>query len=118
MLIITETTFLEWAEKLHPFFKLLKTDTEINITQDLVDTFDMVNKALDDACELALKQPLPGKQLILMSDVSFRSASYAVMIEDDPQQKINSKRKTFAPIAFDSTIVSPAQHKMSIFYSK
>ena len=48
------------TEKLHPFFKLLKTDTPINITQDLVDTFELVNKALDDACELAIKQPLPG----------------------------------------------------------
>ena len=105
------------AEKLHPFYKLLKTDTPINITQDLEDTFELVNKALDDACELALKQPLPGKQLVLMTDASFRSAGYALMIEDDPQQKINSKRKTFAPIAFGSKIFSPAQLKMSI-YSK
>ena len=105
------------AEKLHPFYKLLKTDTSINITQDLVDTFELVNKALDDACELSLKQPLPGKQLVLMTDASFRSAGYALMIEDDPQQKIQSKRKTFAPIAFGSKIFSPAQLKMSI-YSK
>ena len=105
------------AEKLQPFYKLLKTDTAINITQDLIDTFDLINKALDDACELALKQPLPGKQLVLMTDASFRSAGYALMMEDDPQQKMNSKRKTFAPIAFGSKIFSPAQLKMSI-YSK
>ena len=67
----------------------------------------MVNKALDDACELSLKQPLPGKQLVLMTDASFRSAGYALMIEDDPQQKINSKRKTFAPIAFGSKDILP-----------
>ena len=52
-----------------------------------------------------------------MTDASFRSAGYFLMIEDDPQQKINSKRKTFAPIAFGSKIFSPAQLKMSI-YSK
>ena len=102
------------AEKLHPFYKLLKTDTSINITQDLVDTFELVNKALDGACELSLKQPLPGKQLVLMTDASFRSAGYALMIEDDPQHKIQSKRKTFAPIAFGSKIFSPAQLKMLI----
>ena len=105
------------AEKLQPFYKLLKTDVAINITQDLIDTFELVNKALDDACELALKQPLPGKQLVLMTDASFRSAGYALMMEDDPQQKLSSKRKTFAPIAFGSKIFSPAQLKMSI-YSK
>ena len=69
----------------------------INITSELKETFDSVNKALSDACELALKQPIPGKQLVLMTDASFRSAGYALMIEDNPDQKIQSKRKTYAP---------------------
>ena len=47
--------------------------------------------------QLALKQPIPGKQLVLMTDASFRSAGYALMIEDNPDQKIQSKRKTYAP---------------------
>ena len=52
-----------------------------------------------------------------MTDASFRSAGYALMIEDNPDQKIQSKRKTYAPVAFGSKIFSPAQLKMSI-YSK
>ena len=76
-----------------------------------------MNKTLSDACELALKQHIPGKQLVLMTDASFRSAGYALMIEDNPDQKIQSKRKTYAPVAFGSKIFSPAQLKMSI-YSK
>ena len=52
-----------------------------------------------------------------MTDTSFRSAGYALMIEHNPDQKIQSKRKTFAPVAFGSKLVSPAQLKMSI-YSK
>ena len=39
------------------------------------------------------------------------------MIEDNPDQKIQSKRKTYAPVAFGSKILTPAQLKMSI-YSK
>ena len=105
------------AEKLNPFYKLLKTEVPINITSDLKETFDSVNTALSKACELALKQPIPGKQLVLMTDASFRSAGYALMIEDNPDQKIQSKRKTYAPVAFGSKIFSPAQLKMSI-YSK
>ena len=70
----------------------------INITSELKETFDSVNKALSDACELALKQPIPGKQLVLMTDASFRSAGYALMIEDNPDQKIQSKRKTHARV--------------------
>ena len=105
------------AEELNPFYKLLKTEVPINITSELKETFDSVNKALSDACELALKQTIPGKQLVLMTDASFRSAGYALMIEDNPDQKIQSKRKTHAPVAFGSKIISPAQLKMSI-YSK
>ena len=81
------------------------------------ETFDSVSKALSDASQLALKQPIPGKQLVLMTDASFRSAGYALMIEDNPDRKIQSKRKTYAPVAFGSKVVSPAQLKMSI-YSK
>ena len=105
------------AEKLNPFYKLLKTEVPINITSELKEKFDSVNKALSDACELALKQPIPGKQLVPMTDASFRSAGYALMIEDNPDQKIQSKRKTYAPVAFGSKIFYPAQFKMSI-YSK
>ena len=105
------------AEKLNPFYKLLKMEVPINITSELKETFDSVNTALSDACELALKRPIPGKQLVLMTDASFRSAGYALMIEDNPHQKIQSKRKTYAPVAFGSKIFSPAQLKMSI-YSK
>ena len=105
------------AEKLNPFYKLLKAEVPINITSELKETFDSVNKALSDACQLALKQPIPGKQLVLMTDASFRSAGYALMIEDNPDQKIPSERKTNAPVAFGSKVFSPAQLKMSI-YSK
>ena len=105
------------VEKLNPFYKLLKTEVPINITSELKETFDSVNKALSDACELALKQPIQGKRLHLMTDASSRSAGYALMIEDNPDQKIQSKRKTYAHVAFGSEIFSLAQLKLSI-YSK
>ena len=86
------------AEKLNLIYKLLKTDVPTNITLELKETFDSVNKALSDACELALKQPIPGKQLVLMTGASCRSAGYALMIEGNPdQKKKQSKRKTYAP---------------------
>ena len=103
------------AEKPNPFYKLLKTAVPINITSELKETFDSVNKAFSDAWELALKQPIPGKQLNLMTDASFRSAGYSLMVEDKPDQKIQSKRKTYAPVAFGSKISSPAQPKMSLY---
>ena len=102
-------------EKLNPFYKLLKTEVPNKITSELKETVVSVNKALSDACELALKKPIPDKQLVLMTDASFRSAGYALMIEDNPDQKIQSKRKTYAPVAFGSKFFSTAQLKMSIY---
>ena len=95
------------AEKLNLFYKLLKAEVPINITSELKETFDSVKKALSDACQLALKQPIPGKQLVLMTDASFRSAGYALLIENNPDQKIQSKTETYAPVAFGSKVFSP-----------
>ena len=64
-----------------------------------------------------MKQPIPGKQLVMLTDASFSSAGYALMIEDNPDQKNLSKRKTYALVAFGSKLFSPAQLKLSI-YSK
>ena len=104
--------------KLNPFYKLLKTEFPINITSELKEAFDSINKAPSDARELSLKQPIPGKQLVLKANASFRSAGSALIIEDNPDQKIQSKRKTYASVAFGSKIFSPAQLKMSIYSKK
>ena len=50
-----------------------------------------------------------------MTDASFQAAGYAVLIEDDPNQKYTSTRKFYAPIAYGSKIYSPSQTKMSIY---
>ena len=102
------------AGELNLFCKLPKTEMPINITSELKELVDSVKKALSEACELALKQPNPGKQLVLMTDTSFRSAGYALKSEDNPDQKKQSKRKTYATVSFASKFFSPAQLKMSI----
>ena len=97
------------AEKLNPFYKLLKAEVPINNTSELKETFDSVNKALSDACELALKQPIPGKQLFLMTDASFRSAVSCLLVD---LRKINTLieddySNTNHPV---STLSDAAQH--------
>ena len=106
------------AERLTPFFQLLKstdTKTKIPITSDIMKEFREINEDLDRCCQLALRQPLPGKQLVLMTDASFQAAGYAVLVEVDPNQKYTSTRKTYAPIAYGSKTYSPSQIKMSIY---
>ena len=103
------------AEKFNPLYKLLKKEVPIIVTPYLKETFDPLHKTLSDACQIALKQPIPGKQLVLMTDASFRTAGYALKINDNPDQKIQSKRKRYAPVAFGSKNFSLAELKMSIY---
>ena len=103
------------SEKLIGMYELLKEDSKIRISEELVDNFEEINASLAEACGLALRQPIAGKQYVLMTDASFRASGYALMIEENDERKLLSKRKTFAPVAFRSRVFSPAQLKMSIY---
>ena len=120
-------TTLHWVRKLHRpsiprlsekllcFYELLKIDKQIKVTEDLLDNYKVINAALAEACRLALKQPITGRQYVLMTDASFRASGYALMMEEDNEKKLNSKKKTFTPVAFGSKVFSQAQLKMSIY---
>ena len=82
------------AEKLNRCQKLLKAEIPIKMTSELKETFDSVNKALNVARHFALKQPIPGKQLVLMTYARFKSTGFTLMIEGHPDQQVQSKRKT------------------------
>ena len=103
------------AEMLHPFYNLLKSEVPININSEQKKTFDSLNKALSDACEPSLKQRIPGKQVVLMTHTSCSSAGYILKIRESQGQKIQSKRKIYAPLVFDSKTLSNAQLKMFIY---
>ena len=109
------------AEGLNPFFQLLKTTdakAKLPITPDILKEIREIKEAIDRCCQLALRQPLPGKQLVLMTDASFQAASYAVLVEHDLNQKYTSTRKTYAPVAYGSTTYAPSQLKISIYAKK
>ena len=52
-----------------------------------------------------------------MTDANFQAAGYAVLVEDDPNQKHASTRTTYAAKAYSSKTYTQSQIKMSI-YSK
>ena len=77
--------------------------------------FNGIDRDSDRYSQLALKQPLPNTQLVLMTDASFMAAGYAILTEDYPNQKFTSVRKSFAPIAYGSKTFTSSQLKMSIY---
>ena len=102
------------SEKLAPFFQLLKKDEKVLVTTELVEQFNDIKKDLDRCSQLALKQPLPNRQLVPMTDASFTAAGYAILTEDDPNQKYTSVKESYAPIAYGSKTFTSSQLKMSI----
>ena len=76
---------------------MLKCDEKVLVSKELVEQFEDINRALDRCCELALKQPLPNKQLALMTDASFTATGYAILIEDEPSQKFTYTTKILYP---------------------
>ena len=90
-------------------YELLKADAKITISEELVNDFKAINKSLAEACGLALRQPVAGKQYVLVTNASFRAYGYAIMKGENDDEKLLSKRKTFP------TGASPSQLKMSIY---
>ena len=80
-----------------------------------MNDFRDVSDVLDKLCQIALRQPLPNKQLILMTDASFRMAGYAFRTEDDPKQFIKSALKTYTPEAYASKTFTVSQTTMSTY---
>ena len=83
---------------------------KILVTPDLMEKFTAINKALVRCCELALKQPLPNKQLAQTTDTSFSAAGYAVLIEE-----IYINEESICPSSLWIQTFSPTQLKMSIY---
>ena len=102
------------SERFSPFFKLLEETSKLYVPTTLVEAFTNLNKLLENSCQLVLKQPLNNKQLVVVSDASYTAAGYAIMIEDAPNQKLQPKRKTYAPVVFGSKSFNSTQTKMSI----
>ena len=85
------------------------------MTSELIEQFNEINRDLDRCSQLALRQPLPNRQVVLMTDASFTAAGYAILTEDFPNQKFTSVKKSYAPIAYGSKTFIPSQLKMSIY---
>ena len=58
------------SEKLIGLYELIKADAKITISEELVETFEQINASIAEASGLALRQPVDGKQCVLMTDES------------------------------------------------
>ena len=105
----------ELAEKLLPFYRLLKKDTNFVIEEEHQVMLEKLTNDLRTACDLSLRLPKVDQQYVIMADASFYAAGYVLMLEDYTTNDDNQELKTYASVSFGSRILYPNQLKFSIY---
>ena len=95
---------IAYIHRLLGFHELLEAEKQIQVTKELLDNYKAINAALAGLCGLALKQTIAGRQYVLMTDASFRASGNTLMIEEDNEKKLNSKRKFWHQSLSDHSI--------------
>ena len=103
------------AHKLLPFYQLILKNEKFKISDEHKLAFDSLKDALRKCIDRTLKQPLAGKQYVMLTDASKYAAGFVLMIEDKVITKKGKEIKQFAPVAFGSKKFEPAQLRLSIF---
>ena len=74
-------------------YDLLNADAKITISEELVIDLKAINANIAEACGLAPRQPVAGKQYVHITDASFEASGYARMIEDNDDKNYYLKGK-------------------------
>ena len=90
---------------------------QLTLSSELVQQSNEINVGLDKCSQPAFKQPLPTKQLLLMTDASFTAAGYATLTEGDPNLKVFQKILRFFCIWIMYSITTQDFHKREGIFS-
>ena len=102
----------ELAEKLLPFYQLLRNETDFKTTDEHEEILHTLKTNLKHACQLSLRLPRQNDQYVIMADASFYAAGYVLMIKDYCQIE---NQFQYAPVCFGSRIFPPSFLKLSIY---
>ena len=105
----------ELAEKLLPFYRLLKKDTKFVIEEEHPVMLEKLPNDLRKACDLSRRLTKVEQQYVIMADASFYAAGYVLMIEEYTTNEDNQELKVYAPVSFGSRIFHPNQLKLLIY---
>ena len=106
------------AQKLMPFYELLKKNVHHVITEKHEENLKILKSDLIKATNLTLRLAKPGLQYVLLCDASYYGTGFALKIEDYVKTPNKKDRKTYAPVAFGSRLFSLSQLKFSTYYKE
>ena len=105
-------------QKLLPFYKLLRKDTEFIISNAHTDALEALKMDLINATNLTLRLPKPGLQYVLLCDASYHGTGFVLMIEDYLIDQTGQQKKSYAPVSFGSRLFNDTQLKFSVYYKE
>ena len=103
-------------QKLLPFYKLLRKNTEFIISNAHTEAFEALKMDLMNATNFTLPLPKPGLQYVLLCDASYHSTGFVLMIEDCLIDQKGQQKKSYAPVSFGSRLFNDTQLKFSVNY--
>ena len=98
-------------EKLYPIYKLLRASTPTKVRENVKKTCNSVNKMLSEIPELALNPAVSRKNFVPMPGASFSTVGDALIFDNNPGQKTQSKRKIYALVILGLKTFCPLQLK-------
>ena len=103
-------------EKLLPFYKLLRKDTDFIISNAHTEALEAWKMDLINATNLTLRLPKPGLQYVLFCDASYHSTGFVLMTEDYLVDQKGQHKKMYAPVSFCSRLFNDTQLNFSVCY--
>ena len=97
------------AQKLMPFYELLRKDQQQMITERHEKNLEILKIGLVKATSLTLRLAKPGLQ--------YYGTGFVLMIEDYIKTQ-NKQKKSYAPVAFGSRLFNASQLKFSVYYKE
>ena len=98
-----------------PWYKLLRKDVDFLLEDEHLKSFDYIKKDLLKATETTLRLAKPGKQYVILCDLSYYSSGFVLMIKDYLERKDGKKKQAYAPVSYGSQSFNASQLKMSTF---
>ena len=102
-------------EHLIPFYKLLRKNVSLEITDEIKNAFENLKEKLNLTTTQTLRLAKPGIQYAILCDASYHSSGFVLMIEDYVKNDKGESVKSYAPVSFGSKVFNTAQLKMSIY---
>ena len=109
---------LNLGQKLLPFYKLLRKEKVLTITNNHHESFNTLKSDLARATDLTLRLAKLGLRNVILCDASLHGTGFVLMIENYLIDQKGKTKKGYAPVTFGSRLFTTTQLNFSVYYKE